>query len=265
VAGKHVAPSKWEKRLGAALATVLLIGAVGGVTLVALSLSSGRWRVAPIRSGSMRPGLPVGGLVATERVPVSSLAVRDVLLFHPPGEPDVTFVHRIISIDRAGSVTTVRTQGDDNPRPDPWTLRLAGRSAYKARFTVPLIGYVAFWFGSAAARAALVVGVAIVVAALLAWALRDRLVRRRSTGAAPADVVTGPADVVAPGPPAEATAFHESGIEAPPGEARRTEDGTAPPERGTTVSISAYRHSVDVSAIPTDLLAMTLEAADPRV
>lgn len=137
--------------------------------MVAVAVGSGNWEIQPILSGSMRPGFPVGGVVVVQRVPMSALRVRDVALFHPPGEPQITYVHRIISLRHSPQGLIVRTQGDDNVFPDPWTLHLRGQWAYQARFTVPLIGYAAVWDHSRSGHEDLLlgVGVLLVVVALV--------------------------------------------------------------------------------------------------
>lgn len=160
---------------------VVLLAIVG---VMAAAVGSGEWQVQPILSGSMRPGFPVGGVVFVQRVPLSSLRVRDVALFHPPGEPQITYVHRIISLERTPQGLDIRTQGDDNVFPDPWTLHLQGRWAYQARFTVPLVGYVAVWDHSPSGHKDLLlaVGACLVVLAIVAIIGERRRRRRVTTG-----------------------------------------------------------------------------------
>ncbi len=82
----------------------------------------------------------------TERVPISSLQVRDVIVFHRPDNPAELVVHRIISLKHVGDALVIKTQGDNNPVPDPWTVTLRGSTAYRAQFSLPLIGYAAIWW-----------------------------------------------------------------------------------------------------------------------
>jgi len=63
-----------------------------------VGVASGAWQVRPILSGSMRPGFPVGGVVVTQRVPLDSLHVGDVVVFHIPHDPGATYLrppHRV--------------------------------------------------------------------------------------------------------------------------------------------------------------------------
>jgi signal peptidase I len=118
---------------------VVVVGLAGYATFAVLS---GGWTVTPILSGSMTPGLPVGGVAVAERKPVLGLAARDVIIFQNPNRPTVQMVHRIISIDydKSGQ-PLVRTQGDANTAADPWTVTLRGKYVYVVQFTLPLLGY----------------------------------------------------------------------------------------------------------------------------
>jgi signal peptidase I len=100
--------------------------------------------VTPVLSGSMRPGLAVGGAVISQRVPVDSLHVRDVIIFSDPYKPSEQIVHRIVRItkNKSGQLQ-FNTQGDANTVRDPWTITIRGNDVYRVRWSVPLLGYVA--------------------------------------------------------------------------------------------------------------------------
>ncbi|MHB1711556.1 MAG: S24/S26 family peptidase [Acidimicrobiales bacterium] len=53
---------------------------------------------------------------------------------------------------RDGAALVIRTQGDANTSPDPWTLRVQERRAYLDRFTIPIAGYPSVWLHSSAGR-----------------------------------------------------------------------------------------------------------------
>ena len=162
----------------------LLVTAALAVTLVGvMAVATGRYQLRPVLSGSMRPGLPVGGVVITERVPVSSLRVRDVVVFHRPDKPQELVVHRIVSLTPGPSGPAIKTQGDANNVPDPWQATLSGDTAYRAVFSVPLFGYVVVWAHSPTGRLLFVLsGLLLTIAA----AVGGRLNRRR--GQAPQEV-----------------------------------------------------------------------------
>lgn len=154
----------------ALVAVVLVLGVLGAVAVL-----SGAYQLRPVLSGSMRPGLPVGGVVVTERVPIAALHVRDVVVFHPPGSPDELVVHRIIELTPGKTGPVVRTQGDANTVPDPWTITLRGETAYRAVVAIPLIGYVAVWaHGAEGSRTLTVVGLLLVVAGVSGAAVQWR-------------------------------------------------------------------------------------------
>jgi signal peptidase I len=160
----------------------LLLVVLAAVASVAAVLS-GRYQARPVLSGSMRPGLPVGGVVVTERVPISSLKVRDVIVFHRPDNPGELVVHRIIALRHHGADTVILTQGDNNQVRDPWHVTLQGATAYRAQFSVPWVGYLAIWWHRPATR-----DVAFGLAAACALAaLALLLLSRRSDRAARGD------------------------------------------------------------------------------
>jgi signal peptidase I len=132
------------RRLRTFVAYVLLLAVLGAAGVCAFALVQGTWVVTPILSGSMRPGLAVGGAVISQRVPVDSLHVRDVIVFSDPYKPSEQIVHRIVRITRNKSgQLQFNTQGDANMVRDPWTLTIKGDYIYRVRWSVPLLGYVA--------------------------------------------------------------------------------------------------------------------------
>src|SRR5664279_3761103 len=88
---------------------VLLAIAFGALALGGYDVASGQWHATPVLSGSMRPGLQPGDVVITRRVPVSSLQVRDVIVFHPPNEGGRQTVHRIVKLTKQGGKTAITT------------------------------------------------------------------------------------------------------------------------------------------------------------
>jgi len=77
----------WARRLRTFVAYVLLLAVLGAAGICAFALVQGTWQVTPVLSGSMRPGFSVGGAVISQRVPVDSLHVRDVIIFSDPFKP----------------------------------------------------------------------------------------------------------------------------------------------------------------------------------
>lgn len=158
-------------RVARALLTALAVVVLAACATAVTAVASGDWQARPVLSGSMRPIFPIGGVLVTERVPTSSLQVGDVAVLHPPGNPGITYIHRIVWLERRGNETLVRTKGAANPTVDPWTARIDGPVAYEGRFVVPYIGYAAVWVHSPAGRRILLIlaGAAFLV---FAWSLR---------------------------------------------------------------------------------------------
>lgn len=132
------------RRIRTVVAYMLLLAILGAAGVAAFALVQGTWMVTPVLSGSMRPGLSVGGIVVSQRVAVDSLHVRDVIIFRDPFKPSEQIVHRIVRISKGpGGKLQFNTQGDANNVRDPWTLTIEGDSIYRARWSVPLVGYLA--------------------------------------------------------------------------------------------------------------------------
>jgi len=155
------------KRLRTLIAYVLLLAVLGAAGIAAFALVQGTWMVTPVLSGSMRPGLFVGGVVVSQRVPVDSLHVRDVIIFRDPFKPSEQIVHRIVRITKGpGGKLMFNTQGDANNVRDPWTLSIQGDYIYRARWSVPLVGYVAIAYQNHRGFFLLGAGIVLILIAL---------------------------------------------------------------------------------------------------
>jgi len=132
------------KRLIRLVEAVVLVAVLALAGTAGVALARGTWMLTPVLSGSMRPGLSVGGVAISERVPVDRLAVRDVIVFREPNKPTEQVVHRIVRLAEGSSgQVLINTQGDANAVRDPWTMTIRGDHAYLVRSSVPLVGYVA--------------------------------------------------------------------------------------------------------------------------
>ena len=128
-----------------AISRMLLVFAFCALALCGYQIASGRWHATPVLSGSMRPGLQPGDVVVTQRVPISDLQVRDVIVFHPPNEPGHQTVHRIVKLTVKSGTTSITTRGDANTVDDLVVSSLSGATAYRVVRVVPLVGYPAVW------------------------------------------------------------------------------------------------------------------------
>jgi len=167
----------WTKK---ALAMVFVLAILGTAGISVWALVQGSWAVNPILSGSMRPGFTVGGVVISQRTPVSKLAVRDVIVFRNPNKPSEEMVHRIVQMTKGSDgQLLIKTQGDANPVRDPWTLTIRGNSVYKVRWSLPLLGYAAVAYQNHRGIALLVAGFLLILVAL------SMVIRQRRSAKAP--------------------------------------------------------------------------------
>ena len=171
---------------------------IGLLAVVVAAVASGRYQVRPILSGSMEPGLPTGGVVITQRVPISEIKVRDVVVFHRPDRPDDVITHRITELTESANGPVIQTQGDANVIPDPWKVTMRGDTAYRAVFTRPVVGYAAGWVQGPTGRLALtVLGLLLVLGAAVAGLVR------RSRPVAPGANIDGLQAAESPRPDSE--------------------------------------------------------------
>src|SRR4051795_8473586 len=109
------------RRLGGGLLTTAAVALAAAVLVPAL-LGYQRY---VITSGSMTGTYDRGSLVYDPVVPTASLKVGDVITYAPPAGagPAGLVTHRIVSITpQPGGARVLRTKGDANPAPEPWTV-----------------------------------------------------------------------------------------------------------------------------------------------
>ena len=131
--------------IGKGLSTLLVVLAFCALAIAGYQVTTGQWHATPVLSGSMRPGLQPGDVVVTQRVPVSELRVRDVVVFYPPNQTAHQTVHRIVKLTVMGETTSITTWGDNNLVPDASVSSLKGNTAYRVVRVIPLVGYPAIW------------------------------------------------------------------------------------------------------------------------
>lgn len=148
--------------------------------VLALALTAGAWadgvRVVPVLTGSMAPAVPAGSLVVTTPLDPDRVHEGEVVAFAPPpphglGRP---VMHRVVEVTSVGGIPVMRTGGDANPGPDPWTVGLPGADLARARLVLPHLGRVVS--GGPTAAMLLAAGGLLLVsgASLVAAARRER-------------------------------------------------------------------------------------------
>ncbi len=150
------------------LATVVLL-----ILVVIVGMVLGAWRFTVIDTGSMRPTLNPGdvGVLTSERM--ADLRRGQIVAFHPPGEPRLTVVHRVFSIQRTHDGVVIQTKGDANNATDPWRARLVGNTIWRVSVKASKIGYLVAWSQQRPVRLGLLIAiVTLVVSMLLGWIWR---------------------------------------------------------------------------------------------
>jgi signal peptidase I len=123
--------------------------ALGAVVLVVLGHALG-WSVMIVRSGSMEPAVPVGGLVLAQRVSGQDVRVGDAIAVQRTGGGrPVTVLHRIISLSERDGHRVAQLKGDANPTPDPDPVTLS-QPVPRLVLAVPGAGYALSYVRSAA-------------------------------------------------------------------------------------------------------------------
>lgn len=148
-------------RAGHALAGLLLaLAAVGSVTGAVLVV---RWRMTfvPVLSPSMDPAYAAGDLAVTRQTDTARIAPGQVLVLPLPDAPGQRFVHRVVEVRRTDGHTDVRTKGDANAAPDPWTLRITSDDVPRVVGRVDRAGYLPALLRGNGVRLALLAAVVV--------------------------------------------------------------------------------------------------------
>lgn len=121
------------------------VAAVAGFGLAALFLVPGLcgFERYVITGGSMSGSFERGSLVFEREVPVSELAVGDIITYLPPPESGIKelVTHRIDSIEATEKGPLFRTRGDANASADTWTFMLQAPTQARFDVAVPHAGW----------------------------------------------------------------------------------------------------------------------------
>ncbi len=107
-----------------AIKTVLLITLVLETYMGAVYISNNFTPFMIVTTGSMVPTINVGDMIYVKGIAPSDLNVGDIITFTPPSDylRGSTVTHRIIAISYTEDEIYFKTQGDNNPSVDPWTI-----------------------------------------------------------------------------------------------------------------------------------------------
>ncbi len=174
-----------SRMLRKALSWLILVVAAALFLAASVSVVSRQWQITPILTGSMVPDLPIGSVAISEREPLASLTLGQIALLHPPSDPSVTYVHKIVWLKKTSSGTEIRTRGVANPTEDPWTVRVESPVVYVVKHDVPLVGYASTWLRSAKGRAMALLAAGLLSIVLVASFIRDEIKKRRGQDSSP--------------------------------------------------------------------------------
>ncbi|WP_081866130.1 signal peptidase I [Blastococcus sp. URHD0036] len=125
---------RWSLRALVAAAVLAFVGLALGPHVL-------DYRTMTMLTGSMAPNIEPGDVVVSTPLDVSDVEVGMVITYHIPIDDHRVVTHRVIEVDHtADGTVSVRTQGDANDAPDPWTAVLTGDTAWQMRAVVPEIG-----------------------------------------------------------------------------------------------------------------------------
>jgi signal peptidase len=141
---RHAASPPLGTIIRKGFSTLVLVLAFCALAIAGYQVKTGQWHATPVLSGSMRPAIQPGDVVVTQRVSISDLRVRDVVVFYPPNQTEHQTVHRIVKLTVKGTTTSITTWGDANLVSDAAVSSLKGNTAYRVVRVVPL-GYPAIW------------------------------------------------------------------------------------------------------------------------
>ncbi len=123
--------SRWSRLKNRHVKTVLLaiiiLGSVVAFWFGVRAIYRTDYPLLTVASGSMRPTLNIGDLIVVHGIlNVSDLKAApnpegDIIVFRNPHDKEELIVHRAINKTLHEGLWYIRTKGDANPTPDPWS------------------------------------------------------------------------------------------------------------------------------------------------
>lgn len=150
-------------------ARLFLAFALLALVFLGLLPNLGWYRTETVLSGSMKPYFSPGDIVVVTPEPTRDVRVGQVISYHIPVGDHHVQSHRVIKVVRGGDNPLVRTKGDANAAPDPWTARLNGGTAWQVRAVVPKAGWAIVWLRTPAIRRFAIFAVPLLLALLGLW------------------------------------------------------------------------------------------------
>jgi signal peptidase len=162
----RVRSARKRRSLADVLARLFLAFALLALVLLGLLPNLGWYRTETVLSGSMKPYFSPGDIVVVTPEATRDVRVGQVISYHIPVGDHHVQSHRVIEVVRGGAHPLVRTKGDANAAPDPWTARLNGGTAWQVRAVVPKAGWAIVWLRTPAIRRVAIFAVPLLLAIL---------------------------------------------------------------------------------------------------
>lgn len=124
-------------------ATIIMVAALVALTALGAAILMGL-KPAVVKTGSMEPNYPPGSLILVKPTPATQLKLGQVITFTDPDDARRGLVtHRIVKIEHEKGHPIFTTQGDANPVPDTWRLKLKSDAGLMT-YSVPMAGKLSF-------------------------------------------------------------------------------------------------------------------------
>jgi signal peptidase len=162
----RVRSARKRRSLADVLARLFLAFALLALVLLGLLPNLGWYRTETVLSGSMKPYFSPGDIVVVTPEATRDVRAGQVISYHIPVGDHHVQSHRVIEVVRGGAHPLVRTKGDANAAPDPWTARLNGGTAWQVRAVVPKAGWAMVWLRTPAIRRVAIFAVPLLLAIL---------------------------------------------------------------------------------------------------
>jgi len=165
---------------GRLMTLVIVLGPVS-ILVLPIGLGLERYVVSGDSMDAGGQGIAQGTVLFERVVPINEVQVGDVITYRPPETAGVDgmVTHRVVAVHATGVVT----QGDAEPRRDPWVLAEDAADVSRVVFRLPWVGYAYLLVADPGTWVFV-----IVCAAALALLLSGELRRRRGP-APPAEMV----------------------------------------------------------------------------
>lgn len=155
-------------------ATIILVAALLALAALGSAILMGL-KPAVVKTGSMKPDYPPGSLILVKPTPANQLKLGEVITFTDPDNAARGLVtHRIVKIEHEKGAPIFTTQGDANPVPDTWRLKLSSDAGLMT-YSVPQVGRLSFLVRTKEGYL-LLVGIPVLLLSLIAliriWAPR---------------------------------------------------------------------------------------------